>query len=354
MVWTLLHRFRFTALFLSIMWITGGLAHARDFTIASWGGNNQQTRSDLFFKPFAKANGISFLEDVYLGGWGVFQAMKDTGNITWDVVQVESSELARGCEEGVFVPLDWSRITDPSKLIPEAVSRCGVGMTLWSLSVAFDTKRLNKKPKRLEDFWDLKTLPGKRGMRQGPKLNLEFALMADGVPPAEVYRTLSTPEGVDRAFRKLDEIKPVLRLWKAGAQAPEWLLAGEVTMSMAYNTRINRAKMEGKSLDLIYDHAMYAVDSWAVLNGSPHVNTAYEFLKFFVESDKHIELATIITNVPTVIDAINRMSPEMRKDSPLGENVKNALFMGTGEHIEFWLDHQDALTKRYNAWLAKD
>ena len=124
-------------------------------------------------------------------------------------------------------------------------------------------------------------------------------------------------------------------------------------MSIAYNSRIIRAKKEGKSLDLIWDHAMYAVDFWAVLSGSPNVKTSYEFLKFYVESDKHIELATIIVNVPTVIDAINRMTPEMRKDSPLGDNLKNALFMGR-EHVEFWLDYQDVLTQRWNAWVAKD
>jgi putative spermidine/putrescine transport system substrate-binding protein len=269
------------------------------------------------------------------------------------VVQVESSELARGCEEGVFVSLDWSRVSDPSKVIPEAVSRCGVGMTVWAVAVAFDEERLSKRPERLKDFWDLKTWPGKRGMRQGPKLNLEFALMADGVPPEEVYRTLSTPEGVDRAFTKLDEIKPVLRLWKAGAQPPEWLLAGEVTMSIGYNARILEAREQGKSLDLIWDHAMYAVDYWAVLKGSPHVDTAYEFLKFFVESDKHDEMAATHMVTPPVVDTIDRFSPEMRKYRPLGDNLKNALFMGE-EHVEFWLDYQDALTKRWNAWLAKD
>jgi len=335
------------------MTFSGGIAHARDFTIVSWGGIQQQTRSDLYFKPFAKAKGISFLEDVYLGGWGVFQAMKDTGNIPWDVVQVESSELERGCQEGVFVRLDWSRIADPSKLIPEAVSQCGVGMGIWAVAVAFDAKLLSKRPVRLEDFWDLKTWPGKRGMRQGPKMNLELALMADGVPPAEVYRTLGTPEGVDRAFRKLDKIKPVLLLWKAGAQSPEWLSAGEVTMSIAYNTRISRAKREGKSLDLIWDHTMYAVDSWAVVSGSPHLNIAYGFLKFYVESDKHIDMAHITANTVPVIDVLERLTPEMRKDSPLGDNLKNALFMGT-EHVEFWLDNQEQLTQRWNAWIAKD
>jgi putative spermidine/putrescine transport system substrate-binding protein len=353
MNWTLSHRLRFAVVVLSMMAVTCGAVHAQDFTIVSWGGNNQQTRSDMYFKPFAEAKGISFLEDVYSGGWGVFQAMKETGNIPWDVVQVESSELVRGCEEGVFAPLDWPRIADPSKFMPEAVSRCGVGMAVWAAAVAFDAKRMSKRPERLKDFWDLETWPGKRGMRQGPKLNLEFALMADGVPPEDVYRTLSTPEGVDRAFRKLDEIKPELQLWKSGSQAPEWLLAGEVTMSIGYNARIIRARNEGKSLDLIWDHAMYAVDSWVVLKDSQHLSTAHEFLKFFVESDKHDEVAVIAATTPPFFETIARMSPEMRRGRPLGDNLKNALFMGTEESIEFWLDHQDALTQRWNAWLVK-
>lgn len=349
----LLRRLRFAVYILCVLPVTCGAALAQDFTIVSWGGNHQQTRSDMYFKPFAEAKGISFLEDVYLGGWGVFQAMKETGNIPWDVVQVESSELVRGCEEGVFAPLDWSRIADRSKIMPEAVSRCGLGMTVWAAAVAFDASRMTVQPTRLEDFWDLETWPGKRGMRQGPKLNLEFALMADGVPPEAVYRTLSTPEGVDRAFRKLDEIKPALQFWKAGAQTPEWLLAGEVTMSIGYNARIIRARNEGMGLDLIWDHAVYAVDSWVVLKDSEHVETAHEFLKFFVESDKHDEVAHVLAATPPFIDIIDHMSPEMRRGRPLGDNLKNALFMGTEESIEFWLDYQDALTQRWNAWLAK-
>ena len=333
--------------------ITTDLAHARDFTIVSWGGGSQQVRSEMFFKPFAEAKKITFLEDVYLGGWGVFQAMKDTGNIPWDVVQIESSELARGCEEGVFVALDWSRIIDPSKLIPEAVSRCGVGMTVWSISMAFDVNRFSKRPSRLADFWDLKTWPGKRGMRQGPKANLEFALMADGVSPSEVYQVLRTSEGVERAFRKLDEIKANLQFWKAGAQTVNWLLAGEVAMTMTYNATFNRAKNEGKSLDLSYDHALYAVDSWVILKESPHVDDAYDFLKFYAQSDKHVELSKAIVNVPTVKDALDRMSPEVQKDRPMGDNLKNALFMGD-EHIEFWLDNQESLTQRWNAWSTRE
>ena len=59
----------------------------------------------------------------------------------------------------------------------------------------------------MADFFDLGKFPGKRGMRKGAKANLEMALMADGVPAAEVYTVLGTDEGVDRAFAKLDTSK---------------------------------------------------------------------------------------------------------------------------------------------------
>jgi putative spermidine/putrescine transport system substrate-binding protein len=329
-------------------------AGARDFTIVAWGGNSQAVRSDCYFKPFAQSKGIPILEDVYLGGWGVFQAMKDTGQVPWDVVQVESSELMRGCEEGVFIPIDWSRVADPAEFIPEAVSECGVGLSVWSLCVSFNPQKVGKLPTKLADFWDLNTWPGKRGMRQGPKVNLEIALMADGVPPERVYQTLATPEGVDRAFKKLDQIKPVLQLWKASAQVMERLLSGDLMMSMCYNSRIMTAREEGLNLDLIWDGAVYAVDSWAIPTGSPHIDLAYDFLKFFVNSERHYEALTRWKSTSPILRVNEMMNAEMLKVRPIGDNLKTALFMGTDEGLAFWLDNQDGLTQRWNAWLGND
>ena len=72
----------------------------------------------------------------------------------------------------------------------------------------------------MADFFDLRTFPGRRGMRRVPQVNLEFALIADGVPLDQVYAVLDTPEGLNRAFRKLDTIKDQVIWWEAGAQPP--------------------------------------------------------------------------------------------------------------------------------------
>ena len=99
---------------------------------------------------------------------------------------------------------------------------------IWANVFAYDTTKFPEGPTTVADFFDLEKFPGKRGLRKGAKAVLELALMGDGVPAAEVYSVLGTPEGVDRAFAKLDTIKSEVVWWEAGAQAPQLLADGEV------------------------------------------------------------------------------------------------------------------------------
>ena len=93
--------------------------------------------------------------------------MQETGQITWDVVQVESSELARGCEEGAFVSLDWSKVASKSAFLSDAISECGVGMSVWSVVVAYNADKVKKTPTKLADFWDTKTVSVRSGRGMG-------------------------------------------------------------------------------------------------------------------------------------------------------------------------------------------
>lgn len=329
-------------------------AQARDFTIVGWGGEAQDAQREVFFQPFADEHGITYREDTYLGGWGQFQAMQDSGVVPWDVVQVETAEMVRGCEEGMFLELDWSKLGGKERFIPTAVSPCGVGTIVWSVLLAYNAEKVgDKKPDEFADFWDVETWPGKRGMRAGPKLNLEFALMADGVPPEDVYDVLSTPEGVDRAFAKLDEIKPHIQWWEAGAQAPEWLTAGDVIMSIAYNGRISGAQEKGLPLVPVWDNTIYAVDSWVILADSPNVETGYKFIDFASDPKRQAKNAMHLPYGPTNVDAVKELPPEVVANLPAGDNLATALFGGSEEGTEFWVDHQEELTERWTAWTAR-
>ena len=129
-------------------------------------------------------------------------------------------------------------------------------------NLAYDTAKIT-------DFFDLAKFPGKRGLRKDPKANLEMALAADGVAPADIYDVLGTPECVDRAFAKLGTIKVDTVWWEAGAQPPQLLADGEVAMTTAYNGRIfNAVAAEGKPFGIVWDSQIFDLDlSVSVING---------------------------------------------------------------------------------------
>lgn len=334
--------------------LAAGTAQARDFTIVGWGGAAQDRQRDIYYAPFAKQEGIAFKEDTYLGGWGQFQAMGETGQVTWDVVQVETAEMIRGCEEGVFAKLDWSKLPPKSAFIDHAATECGAGIIVWSVLLGYNGDRLKgNEPTRMADFWDTKRWPGKRAMRQGPKLNLEIALMADGVAPADVYKVLSTKEGIDRAFAKLDKIKPLIQWWKAGAQAPEWLAAGDVDLAIAYSGRIANAANTGVNLKPVWDNTIYAIDSWVILAKSPFQELGHKYIAFTANAERQTEAAKRLPYGPTVKAATPLLPASVLANIPAGPNLATGLFGGSPEANEFWVDRLEELTERWNAWVAK-
>ncbi|MEX3960569.1 extracellular solute-binding protein, partial [Trinickia sp. EG282A] len=134
-----------------------------------------------------------------------------------------------------------------SDFLPGGVTDCMVGNVAWSTVITYNKEAFkNGEPKTVADFFDLKKFPGKRGLRKSPEAALEWALLADGVKPADVYKVLATPAGVTRAFKKLDTIKSSIVWWEAGAQPPQLLADREVSMTSAYCNRIWTAIAQDK------------------------------------------------------------------------------------------------------------
>lgn len=326
-------------------------ASARDLTVVSWGGNFQDAQRTIFFEPFSKEIGKPVLDESWDGGYGVLQAKIKAGVPNWDVVEVESEELALGCADGIYEHIDWNKLGGKEKFLPAAVNDCGVGNIVWSTGIAYDKDKLKEEPKSWTDFWDVKKFPGKRGLRKGPKYALEFALMADGVAAKDVYDVLSTPEGVDRAFKKLEELKPDLIWWDAGAQPLQLLSSGQVVMTAAYNGRIsgiNRA--EGTHFGFVFPESIYAIDSWVVLKGSPNKDAAMDFIAFASDAENMSKLPQYIAYGLPNVEAAKLVPAQYQPESPTApENLEGAIPL----NVDFWTDNLESLTQRFNAWLAQ-
>jgi len=200
-------------------------AKAETVTVVSWGGAYTKSQIKAYHEPFTAKTGIAIQSEDYNGGLAEVKAQVEAGNVTWDLVDVEVSDVVRGCDEGLLETIDHSILPPSPSGTPAAedflsgsLYECGIPTIVWSTIYAYDkTKFSGSAPSTIGDLFDTKKFPGKRGLRKAPKVNLEFALIADGVPTDKVYEVLGTPEGVDRAFAKLDTIKGDVIWWEAGA-----------------------------------------------------------------------------------------------------------------------------------------
>ncbi|WP_025220924.1 ABC transporter substrate-binding protein [Brucella abortus] len=330
---------------------TVGPAFARDLTVASWGGKYQDAQREIYFKPFAEKTGKPLLDESWDGGYGVIQSKVKAGSPNWDVVQVEAEELALGCADGLYEKIDWDKVGGKDKFLDSAVNDCGVGAIVWSTAIAYNGDKLKDGPKSWADFWDVKKFPGKRSLRKSAKYTLEFALMADGVDKDDVYDVLSTPEGVDRAFKKLDELKPHIVWWEAGAQPLQLLASDEVVMASAYNGRITGInRSEGKNFKVVWPGSIYAVDSWVILKGAENKDAGLDFIAFASEPEHQVKLPKYVAYGLPNKEAAAKVPEEYAADLPTAKaNMKDALALD----VDFWIDHSEELTKRFNAWLAQ-
>jgi putative spermidine/putrescine transport system substrate-binding protein len=324
---------------------------ARELTIVSWGGSYQEAQRKAYFDPFTKKTGNKILDESYNGEMAKIRAMVEAGNVTWDVIQVEAPELINACEEGLLEIIDWERVGGKDSFIPAATEECGVGTIVWAIVIAYDADRIKGDgPKNWADFWNVKKWPGKRGLRKSAKFSMEIALLADGVAPADVYKVLSTEEGLKRAFKKLDEIKPHVQWWEAGAQPPQWLAAGDVVMTSAYNGRISAAIKEGRNFKIVWNGQCYALDSWVIPKGSPNIDKAYLFIEFASQPQNQAVLSAAIPYGPTNVKAVASVDPKIAVDLPTyPANLAESLAVDS----EWWVEHQEELNERFNVWAAR-
>jgi putative spermidine/putrescine transport system substrate-binding protein len=325
-------------------------AVARDLTVVGFGGAAQESFRVTLFKAFTETTGLPLQEDEWDGQLAKVRAQIESGAVTWDVILSEGAEVRIGCDEGLFEKLDWSKIAKPEDLYPPAVHPCGLGVSSWSSALAYDGDKLADGPKSWVDFWDVQKFPGKRGMRFSPKETLQQALMADGVAPADVSRVLAEPGGVDRAFKKLAELKPHILWWKSGAESIQRLAAGEVVMTAAWNGRPWTAnKNDGRHFVIAWSAGhVLGVDSWAVLKGSENADAAHKLLALWATPEIEAPRMELIPYSGPNVHVYELLSPELSAQLPT--SPANLPYAAPIDY-DFWVDNLESLNERFTAWV---
>lgn len=330
-------------------------AMAEQFTAVSFGGAYGAAQQKHMLDPFMEKTGHKILFENYSGGIAELKAQVESGNILWDVVDVEVIDLERACSEGLLeifpqdtLPPGDDGVAAKDDFIPQALANeCGVGNIIWTILYAYNQDTIKGgNPNSIDDFFNTSKFPGKRALRKRPQVNLEWALIADGVPKDEVYDLLSTDEGQARAFAKLDTIKNDLVWFDSWSQVPQLLNDGGAIMAQSANGRIFDAiQKDNKPFEMVWDAHVYDLDVWAIVRGSKKKEVAEEFIRFATGSKPESGMQDVAYG-PTRKSAYAYMD-----DAILPKLPSAHLDEGLKASGEFWADYGESLGEKFNEWL---
>lgn len=338
-----------TAMAVAMFLVSGNAAAETTLTINGYGGGVWETIDKYIHAPYTQETGVKIVNTTQ-PNLAQLKAMVESGNMIYEALELNGAEYVTAAKNGWIEEIDYGLADPENKQPPEAKKPFGMIFATFSTILGYRTDKFpeGKGPKSWADFWDVEKFPGKRSMQNSFTPNLEIALMADGVPVEQVYEVLATDEGIDRAFRKLDQIKPhVTKWWNTGAESVQLLADGEVSMVQAWNGRIfDLAK--SRPVKGVWDQGVMDVAILSIPKGNP---LAKETMRYFTAWNhperiaKFAELMSYSNLLPGVND---HLKPEQA-----AQLASSHIDVQLTANAEAWDSRRDALTERWNAWLLE-
>ena len=329
------------------------LAQAADpVTIMSFGGTYKTAMVEAFCDPFTKKTGIPVqYQEPY--NFAKIRTMHQAKAQQIDATLAVTEQVLFVVESKMATPIDWN-VVDRNALSPVQLSFPNlIGFVVQSNLLCYSKKKWpgEHHPNSWADFWDVEKFPGRRALRRTQPLQMiEAALLADGVKESEFY-----PIDFDRAFRKLDQIKPHIKTWWSdNSQAQQLMEQDEVDLIYMANGRASQSIIESKApFQIIWNQAITEdgrYQGWFVPVGCPNPQGGMKFLDIVGRAETQAVFARMIYYSPQNAKAYDLIAPELAKELPLSPaNAKIAHIM----NYEWWSKNSVAAQRRFEAWLQR-
>lgn len=324
--------------------------------VGTWGGAYESIQRKVLFDPFTSRTGIP-VKTVALSD--PLATLRDAASSNGGLMLADlpDADADAACAEHLNDSLDVSfydrgnGATDSQSsdfLVPP--TPCGIPSTVTGEVLVYATDAFGANtPSRVTDIFDLAKFPGKRALKRDAMGTFEWALLADGVAPGEVYNVLATPEGIKRVFAKLDSIRAVTQWWDRGDVPLTWLARGDVTMAAAYSPWAYQAIVgEHLPLAIVWSGALTSANRWIIVKGQSEDPAAREFIKFATDTARLAEFGRATPYGAARNSAAQMITPEMADYSPTtSEHLASEMPID----VKFWRERGNALRQRFETWL---
>ncbi|MGG1663706.1 ABC transporter substrate-binding protein [Brevibacillus sp. NRS-1366] len=325
---------------------TGVNSEVSQLVVVGYGGQNSTAKMKSIYKPFEEKYNVK-IKEVTPTNYGQFKAMVQSGNVEWDVVDVDTDFVYRGAREGLLEPLDYNVISKDG-IIPQFAHEYGIGAYLYDVPIAYSTNVYSKEnhPRTWSEFWDTEKFPGKRTLWKYPVALMEQALLADGVRKEELY-----PLDINRAFTRLDKIKKNISVWWSQGDQPVLMLTGkDAALASAWNGRVSQQKKDGAPIDLEYNQSIVLGDSWVVPKGSKNKELAMKFIAFATAAEQQANFCKLIDDSPTNTKALDLLDQSDKERLGLtDETLKTKVIV----NYDWWDQNFDKVNETFEKWLIE-
>jgi len=320
-------------------------AKAQTFVVSTFGGALANMIEEHWVKPFCEERGIDYVM-VSPTDYGKLTAMVEAGHVEWDIADVGANFIWTGAQRGVLEPIDYN-VVNTSGVPKDFVQEYGVAYTSYSFVLAWNTNRISgEAPTSWADFWDVEKFPGPRSLFDDPFSNIEIALLADGLSTNEIYPL--TEEKIDRAFAKLDEIYPHVRVWWSSyAESPQLLADGEVVMASGSSGRLFDIIDEGAPVGFTYEQGIFAANAFVVPKGAPNTALAMEFINFVLDPANQAAAVSEVAYGPVNQNAFDYISDERALEL---NTAPQWMALQVPMDEQWWAQERAGLQRRWLEW----
>jgi putative spermidine/putrescine transport system substrate-binding protein len=323
---------------------------AGKLVVRTIGGAYEEAVVKTIFDPFTRATGIEIVK--VPATLGKLLAMFESGNIELDVVDAGELGMIALSQKGALEKIDYKawKLTNPED-IDAPVRKDDMVCDLYFSSVLgynSQTFPTGKHPRSWAEFWDLKKFPGPRMLADiaSGAVDLEFALIADGVPKDKLY-----PIDVERAFKSLDRVRPAIRkFWDTGALSAQMLADKEVVAGSIWNGRLQAVADKGAPLAIEWNEAMLQVQYWGIMKGAKNLADAQRFIDFACQPKIQADFAMAIPYGPPNRAAFKFIPAAVAARLPSSPEYKAKAFLQDGK---WWADNRPKVAERWSQWVLQ-
>ena len=321
---------------------TSAQAEQQTLTFVSWGGSTQAAQEQAWAIPFERETGIRVIQ-AGPTDYDSFRKMVESGDVSWDVVDVEADFALRAGREGLLEPLDLKQVAQ-RQIDPRFVTIYGVGSFYFSFILGYNTQALSETPSGWAALFDLERHPGKRALYKWPSPGvLEMALLADGVPADKLY-----PLDLDHAFKKLDSIKSQIVWWGSGEQSQQLLTSGQASLGMFWNGRVSALQREGASVGIDWQQNLVTGDFLVIPRGTRNKEAAKRFLGHATSAAAQADFAMRSGYAPVNLGSAALIPAQLAAELPSAHAAGQITL-----DFKYWSRNGAAISKRWYAWQGQ-